>query len=135
VQTNRSLNETVGGMKLLARRCQHVADFDLEVFVETWAEPTLFQVLRLEEYYESDAKVLEIAGERAQLYEKFGVNEITDEMLLAESTLTIKVGVGSSNDPQQRLQNFMMAAGALQQIFMPFAKPERSKSSRTAKRS
>jgi hypothetical protein len=121
VQTNRSLNETVGGMKLLSGDANTIADFDLETWVETWAEPTLFQVLRLEEYYESDAKVLEIAGERAQLFEKFGVNEITDEMLLAESTLTIKVGVGSSNDPQQRLQNFMMAAGALQQIFQPFA--------------
>jgi hypothetical protein len=120
VQTNREMNETVGGMRLLAGEANTVADFDLEVFVETWVEPTLFQVLRLEEYYESDEKVLTLAGERAQLWEKFGVSEITDEMLLAESTITVKVGVGSSNDPQQRLKNFMMASGALQQIFMPF---------------
>jgi hypothetical protein len=120
VQTNREMNETVGGMRLLSGAANTVADFDLEVWVETWVEPALFQVLRLEEYYESDEKVLMIAGERAQLFEKFGVSEITDQMLLAESTLTVKVGVGSSNDPQQRLQNFMMAAGALQQIFMPF---------------
>jgi hypothetical protein len=120
VQTNREMNETVGGMRLLAGSANTVADFDLEVFVETWVEPVLFQVLRLEEYYESDEKVLMIAGERAQLFQKFGVDTITDQMLLSESTLTVKVGVGSSNDPQQRLQNFMMAAGALQQIFTPF---------------
>lgn len=120
VQTNREMNETVGGMRLLAGAANTVADFDLEVFVETWVEPVLFQVLRAEEYYESDEKVLMIAGERAQLFEKFGVDAITDQMLLSESTLTVKVGVGSSNDPQMRLQNFMMATGALQQIFTPF---------------
>lgn len=120
VQTNKSMNETVGGMKLLSGDANTIADCDLEVWVETWVEPVLFQVLRLEEYYESDAKVLEIAGNRAQLWQKWGVDTITDEMLLSESTLTVKVGVGASNDPQSRLQNFMMASGAASQALMPF---------------
>jgi hypothetical protein len=120
VQTNRAMNETVGGMRLLSGDANTVADLNLEIWVETWVEPALFQVLRLEEFYESDAKVLAIAGERAKLWEKFGVDAITDEMLLAESTLSIKVGVGASNDPQSRLQNFMMAAQAAQGVLMPF---------------
>ncbi len=103
VQTNRSLNETVGGMKLLASDANAVGEFDLSVWVETWVEPVLWQVLKLEEYYESDAMVLAIAGEKAKLVEKFGISEITDTLLQAETNLTIKVGMGVTNLPQERL--------------------------------
>jgi hypothetical protein len=120
VQTNKALNETVGGMRLMSGDANSIADFDLEVFVETYAEPVLFQLMRLEEFYETDEKVLQIAGHRAKLWQKFGTDAITDEMLLAETTITIKVGVGANNDPQSRLNNFMMANGAAQQALMPF---------------
>lgn len=120
VQTNRSLNETVGGMKLLASDANAVGEFDLSVWVETWVEPVLWQVLKLEEYYESDAMVLAIAGEKAKLYEKFGISDITDTLLQAETNLTIKVGMGVTNLPQERLQKFMMASKALGEILAPF---------------
>jgi hypothetical protein len=42
-------------------------------------------------------------------------------MLLAETTLTVKIGVGASNDPQSRLQNFSMAAETAGKVLAPFA--------------
>jgi hypothetical protein len=119
VQNNRAMNETVGGMRLLSGEANSVSDFDLEVWTETWAEPTLFQIMRAIEYFESDETVLAIAGYRAKLFQKWGMSEITDHMLLAETTLTIKIGVGASNDPQSRLQNFVMASKALQEVMAP----------------
>lgn len=120
VQNNRALNETVGGMRLLAGDSNAVAEFDLSLWSESWAERVLWQVLKLEEHYESDPVVLSIAGEKAQLYEKYGVNHITDELLMAETTLTIKLGIGSAALPMEKIQKFAQASGVVQQVLAPF---------------
>jgi hypothetical protein len=120
VQTNRQLNETVGGMNLLAGDASSTSEFDLSVETETWVAPVLEQVMKLEEYYESDETVLAIAGEKARLFQRFGMSEITDSLLTAETSLTIKVGVGSSTLPMQRLQKFQMAAQTVGGVLEPF---------------
>jgi hypothetical protein len=120
VQTNRQLNETVGGMNLLAGDASSTSEFDLSVETETWVAPVLEQVMKLEEYYESDETVLAIAGEKARLFQRFGMSEITDSLLTAETSLTIKVGVGAANLPMQRLQKFQMAAQTVGQVLEPF---------------
>jgi hypothetical protein len=120
VQTNRQLNETVGGMNLLAGDASSTSEFDLSVETETWVGPVLNQIMKLEEYYESDETVLAIAGEKARLFERFGMSEITDNLLMAQTSLTIKVGVGAANLPMQRLQKFQMAAQTVGQLLQPF---------------
>lgn len=107
VQTNRSLNETVGGMRLMNASAGSIKEFDLRVWVETWCEPTLRHVMHLEQYYESDETVLAIAGQRAQVWEKFGVSQLTDEHLTREVGLRVNVGVGST-DPMQKIQKMQM---------------------------
>lgn len=120
VNTNRQLNETVGGMRLLANSVNPVNDFDLSVLVETWLEPALWQVMKLEEMYESDPVILAICGQKAQLFEKFGLSEITDELLAMETSCTISLGVGASNLPQEKIQRLSMAWGTAASILQPF---------------
>jgi hypothetical protein len=120
VQTNRQLNETVGGMNLLAGDASSTSEFDLSIETETWVGPVLNQVMKLEEYYESDETVLAIAGEKARLFQRFGMSDITDDLLMAQTSLTIKVGVGAANLPMQRLQKFQMAAQTVGGILQPF---------------
>ena len=120
VQTNRSLNETVGGMKLLAGDANSIGEFDLTVWVETWVEPVIWQLLKLEEFYETDANVLVIAGQKAKLFERFGLQDITDELLTAETSLTVKIGMGVTNLPTERLQKFAMASQMFGQMVAPF---------------
>jgi hypothetical protein len=105
VQTNRTLNDTVGGLKLIAGASNAVQEFDIRLWIETWAEPALAQVVRLEQYYESDEIVLGICGQRAQLWQKHGVSRITDELMDHEVTIRINAGLGVG-DPQQRLAKF-----------------------------
>jgi hypothetical protein len=105
VQTNRTLNDTVGGLKLIAGASNAVQEFDIRLWIETWAEPALAQVVRLEQYYESDEIILGIAGSRAQLWQKHGVNRITDDLMDREVTIRINAGLGVG-DPQQRLAKF-----------------------------
>jgi hypothetical protein len=121
VATNRQLNETVGGMKLLAGSANAVGTFDLTVWAETWVEPVLWQLVKLEEYYEDDATLLAIAGDKAKLVERFGIDEITDELLQAETHLTVNIGMGVTNEPMERLQKFGTAAQIVGQIFGPYA--------------
>ena len=117
VQTNRSMNETVGGLKLIAGNANVVGEFDLRTWIETWAEPTLGQVVKLLQYYEADATVLALCGERAKLRQKFGIDQITDELLQAQVTVRVNVGIGNGS-PQERLGKF---AGAMQLLSPMYA--------------
>jgi hypothetical protein len=39
VLTNRKLNETVGGMRMMSQGANMMTEYDIRVFVETWVEP------------------------------------------------------------------------------------------------
>lgn len=118
VQTNRRLNETVGGMQLMAGSANQIGELDMRVFAETWAEPVLRQLLRMEQTYETDITILGIAGNKARLYPKFGIDRITDEMLMRDMTVKINVGIGAT-DPMRKLQKLSMGADILEKMFGP----------------
>lgn len=121
VQTNRKLNETVGGMKMMAGSAGVITQFDLRVWSETWVEPVLRQLVKLEEHYESDVNVLALAGNKAQLFQRFGVSEITDELLRREVTTRVDAGLGSASpDPMERIQKLQMASKAVVDFATPF---------------
>jgi len=105
VQTNRTLNDTVGGLKLIAGATNATQEFDIRLWIETWAEPALAQVVRLEQFYESDTIILGLCGQRAQLWQKHGVDRITDDLMDHQVTIRINAGLGVG-DPQQRLAKF-----------------------------
>lgn len=116
VQTNRSLNETVGGMKLLSGAANAQTEFNTRVWVETWVEPVLSQLAKLEAYYESDERVLALAAKRAKMFQKFGTDEVTDEMLQNEVYVRVSAGVGAA-DPMQKLSKMDAAV----KVFTPIA--------------
>lgn len=108
VSTNRQMNETVGGMQLMNQAAMSMSEFDLTVWIETWVEPVLRQVLKLEEYYESDETVLALASKKAKLLQKYGVDQVTNDLLDRQVTCRVNVGKGAS-DPVASLQRFGMA--------------------------
>ena len=67
VQSNKNLNETVGGMEAMQSGAGAVQDYGLRIFFETWVEPTLRQLVRLVQYYETDQVILSLAPERSQV--------------------------------------------------------------------
>ena len=113
VQSNRDLNQTVGGMRLLSGAANAVSEFDLRTWVETWVEPTLRQIVRTIQYYENDEVILALAGDRAApLFERYGINQITDQDLETEVSVKVNVGIGAA-DPMQRITKLV---GAMQII-------------------
>jgi hypothetical protein len=109
VQTNRQLGETVGGMQMMMSNANALGEFDLRVWVETWVEPVLRQIVKLEQYYESDENVVAISAKRAKLMPRFGISQITDDILTSQVAISVDVGIGSS-DPLISLQKFEKAS-------------------------
>lgn len=112
---NHAVNDTLGGSRMAAQGAGMMSDYLLRTFIETWWEPVLRQLVLLEQYYETDEIVLSVAANKARLYPRFGLSNITDMMLMNEVNVNVNVGMGSS-DPAQRLQKFLMATNAVTQL-------------------
>jgi hypothetical protein len=117
VQTNRNLNETVGGMKMLNQAASIMTEYLLTTFRETWIEPVLRHLMLLEQAYESDETIIALAAKKARLFQRFGISQVSDAMLKKDLALSINVGMGATN-PDDRLKKFLAATGAAYQMSM-----------------
>jgi hypothetical protein len=108
VGSNRQLNETVGGMNLMSQGSDVLTEFQIRVFTETWYELVVGQILKLIQRYETDQRVLALAAESAQLFQKFGVDQVTDKILTEGLSTTISVGFSATN-PEKRSEKLRMA--------------------------
>lgn len=114
VQANRKLNETVGGMEILSADSNKVQAYGLKTFIETWVEPTLDQMVRMEQHYETDEVILAIAGDQSPLFQKFGIDAPTDEMLMGGLTVTVSVGMNATS-PTQKINNLLTGVNGIKQ--------------------
>jgi hypothetical protein len=111
VQTNRKLNETVGGMEMAAGGAGQMTEYLLRTIVETWMEGAIDQLVKLEQAYETDMVILGLAGSRAKLTQKYGVDQVTDSMLNQSLTVRVSIGMGAT-DPAKKLGRFLGALKA-----------------------
>ena len=109
VATNRSLNETVGGMSMLQGNSNTLTEYQMRILVETWVEPVIRQVTRMVQFYEDDERIQEICGP-----------EFTSESLQIPVKTRVSVGFGST-DPQQKVQKLLMGLQAMAQVVPPEA--------------
>ena len=124
--TNSSVNasqltqQSATGMHLMSGEASGLNEYELRMFAETWVEPTLRLFIKVLQAYETDPVVLALAGKKAGLWQRFGVSEITDELLNCGVTTKVNVGIGATN-PQMKLKNFAMGADIIAKIFGPAA--------------
>ncbi len=115
VGSNRSMNETVGGMKLLAGDADSLTEYPLMIFMITWVIPVLKQVLRLEQHYESDPAILQLMGEELQVWQKHGIDRVTDRWIQGSMNIQVAANFGASN-PEQRIQRLALGFGIIFQM-------------------
>jgi hypothetical protein len=108
VQTNRKLNETVGGMALISQGANQLTEFTIRTLTETWVEPVLRQLVKLEKHYETDETIIKLMGQ------KIG-QEVTDEMFDTDVELNVNVGMGAT-DPTMRVNRLLTGAKAFADI-------------------
>ena len=85
-----------------------ITEYSLLTFCETGVRKLVEMLVLLEQHYETDKTVLAIAGQKAQAYQRYGLDQITDDLLDAELTVAVNVGMGAT-DPVTKLQRFMGA--------------------------
>lgn len=116
VQSNRQLNETVGGMRMMSGAANAVSEFDLRMWLESWVEPVLRQVIHLIRYNESDERILALAGQKARTWQRYQYMPSLTDFEQCELTLRVNAGVGAL-DPMQRLAKLRMAGEMLAPLF------------------
>lgn len=111
IQSSNSMNETVGGMTLLQGNNNIITEFVLRTFSESWVEPTLKQLLRLEQYYETDEVIMALASEENY----YGKEDLVDSLLDQDVILKVNVGMNAT-DPVQRVQNLVYGLSSVFQL-------------------
>jgi hypothetical protein len=118
VQSSQITQQSATGMHLMSGEASGLTEYELRLFAETVVEPALKLLIKLEQAYETDPIILALAGKKAQIHQKYGIDGITDELLNQEVTTRVNVGIGATN-PQMKLRNFMGGADALAKMFGP----------------
>jgi hypothetical protein len=103
-------------MDVLQGAAGAVQDYSIKLFFETWMTPVLRQLVRLEQMYETDATLLAIAAKQAPLWQKYGTDLVTDELLQQNLSISINVGIGNT-DPVKRVQK--LTFGVTQVVQLP----------------
>jgi hypothetical protein len=106
VMADHGVNGPARNMQMLNQSSGTLVEYLLRTYTETFIQPVLRQLVQLEQAYETDEVILALAAKKAGLFQKYGINEVTDSLLEKELTLTVNVGMGAT-DPQMKLQKFM----------------------------
>jgi hypothetical protein len=107
--------EAQGTVRMLQGPASEMTEYMLQTYAITFVVEVLRHLVLLEQYYETDKTVMAIAGQKAKLLQKFGQDEVTDDMLQQELTTEVNVGMGST-DTTMMLQRLVYAVTAFAQI-------------------
>ncbi len=111
VAANKQLNETVGGMGMLADVGSQMTEYDLQTLANTFIQPVLRQVLDLVKLYETDRELAATIGA------KFAVSERQYwEALTTPTRLIVSVGFGATN-PMKRLERLSIGLKTMGEFF------------------
>lgn len=115
VQSNRQLNETVGGMSILSNKAGGLTQYLVSVFSETWVEKVIEQLDALEQAYETDQGLLDTLAQKLNFGERFGIEQVPSELLEQPAFVSVNVA-NSATDPILRVQQFMNAVKSYAEI-------------------
>lgn len=101
----RSAQQPASTLMHMAQAPAPLVDYLLRTFVETWVEPVLRQIVKLEQKYETNLTIIAIAADRAKVLQKYGVDRVTDQLLNHDLTLAVNVVFGAMT-PMAKLQRF-----------------------------
>jgi hypothetical protein len=106
VQTARSPREPARSMTLLQAPANMLTEYALMTYSETFVVPILRQLVLLEQAYETDQNILNLAGQKSKQFQKFGMDRVTDDLLEKEMVVNVNVGMGNT-DPVTKMQKFL----------------------------
>lgn len=110
IMMNGPGNSPARNMAMLSNASGTLVEYLIRTYVETFVQPVLRQLVQMEQAYETDQVVMKIAAKRAKIFQRYNIDQPTDDLLKAELTLTVNVGMGAT-DPMQKLQKLLLGVG------------------------
>ena len=98
--------QAVGNNVIASQTAGSMSDYSLRIFFETWMEPVLKQLVKLIQAYENDDVILSIAAKKSKLLLRFGISEVTDQLIRQDLMVRINVGMGNT-DPIRRVERLI----------------------------
>src|SRR5258708_29848237 len=114
-QLARQSKEPARNQQMQAQMANPIVEYQLRTYVVTFVEPVLRQIAKLEQHYETDQVVLSLVGQKAKLLERYGISEVTDEILNQDLTVNVNIGMGAT-EPGQKLQKLIQGTTAFAEI-------------------
>lgn len=111
VQTNRQLNQTVGGMNMVQGDANLIQEYTVRTVATTWMQPVMEQLVRMEAIYEDDERILTAIS--ARLRKDF---EAVKSVLSESVEVNINIGFGATN-PEKRIAKLALALNTLATYF------------------
>lgn len=116
MQQNKNANRPVGNVNRQASTAGAVQDYTIRIFTETWVEPVLKQLAKLISMYETDKVILTHAADKSNLLKRYGMSDITDDLLKQNLIIRLDVGMGNT-DPVRRVERLVY--GTSQAVSIP----------------
>lgn len=116
VQASQWAQQSATGMHLMSGEASGLNEYELRIFAETFVEPLLRLLIKLEQAYETNETIIGIAAQKAGLFQRYGISRIEDDLLQGAVTTRVNVGIGATN-PSLKLKQFGMAADIVERIF------------------
>lgn len=124
VQNNRQLGETVGGMELMSQFANKDTEYIIRTFVETWVEPVLRQLVKLEQFYEDDKFIHDLAVRTVAKQESDRANldggqleELAELPVTEPQSVDVMVNVGFGNtSSDQRIKGVVNGIKAVAEM-------------------
>lgn len=110
VQSNRALNETVGGMNMIQEQAADVLELQIRNLTETWYQKVLRQIVELSRHHESSKRIIALAGQQ------YAQNLAQTFMLINQPTnVIVDVGFGNLN-PTMRINKLQMGLQTMESV-------------------
>lgn len=106
---NKAVKDTLGGARMAGAGASLMTEYLLRTVNATWWEKATRQIVLLEQHYETDEVILGVCAQKAKLFPRFGISQVSDSMLMKELNVSVDASYG---DPQDRFQKFMTATQA-----------------------
>lgn len=107
VQSNRQLSETVGGMEMVQSDASIMQEYMVRTIAETWVEPVMQQLVRMEATYETNEELLRVIAESQRA-------DMNSVLRAIEKPLNVSVNVGfGATNPQKRIQKLALGLSTI----------------------
>jgi hypothetical protein len=108
VSGNRKLNETVGGMNLLSQDASQLQEFMIRTVAETWVQPVLRQLVKMEAIYETDIDVLRVVSQK----NRSDIRHVLQVLKMHVPNVNVNVGFQSTS-PQKRIEKLSLGLATI----------------------